>query len=153
MFLSSCGAFLLLVTHAYGMENTATPLLDAAAQGNIAAVENLLWNDDADIEESDAECRTPFLTAVAAGHEELADLLFQYGAYTSATDWCGNTALHVAVLHGRINIIPLLLKLGFDGGEENWKGQTPLSIAQAKGRADMVELMVVGSTVKNLSII
>jgi ankyrin repeat protein len=153
MFLSSCGAFLMLALHAYGMENLATPLLDAAANGDIAAVENLLWNYDADIEESDAECRTPFLTTVAAGHEELADLLFRWGAYISATDWCGNTALHIAVLHGRINLIPLLLKLGFDGGEENWKGQTPLSIARAMGRADMIELMVMGPTTKDLSII
>jgi ankyrin repeat protein len=153
MLLSSCGVLFTLATTAYGMKTPETPLLDATANGDIAEVENLLWNYDADIEESDAECRTPFLTAVAAGHEELADLLFQWGACISATDWRGNNALHLAVMHGRINLIPLLLNFGFDGGEENWKGQTPLSIARAMGRADMIELMVVGPTAKDLSII
>jgi cytochrome c len=118
--------------------SSAAPLHDAAKEGDVEKIEELLAQG-ADINESSA-LATPLHFAIQRGHAKAAELLIKRGANVNATSTWG-TPLHSAAAAGLIDIARLLLERGADVNA-NWKGNVPLHIAARTGRTEIVLLLL-----------
>jgi hypothetical protein len=78
-------AALLVAAGATGAQPAATPLIEAAARGDLAAVRRLVAAG-ASLEARDASGRTALLAAVQGGHEGVALALVALGADVNAQD-------------------------------------------------------------------
>jgi ankyrin repeat protein len=104
----------------------ATPLIEAAAEGNRDAVELLLANK-ADIHAQDVGRRTALHYAAENGHKDVVELLLANKAYVDATDRFGTTPLGCAAGSCHKDIVELLLanKADIEGSTNS----TPLILA------------------------
>lgn len=57
------------------------------------------------------------------------------------SDYCGNTALHLAALMGSLEMVEALLKKGANVHARNVTGNTPLFLAAREGRKEQVRLL------------
>lgn len=63
------------------------------------------------------------------GHEAVVRLLLENGANVSATDYRGDTGLHMAADSGHDAVVRLLLEKGANASSKNRNRETPLSAA------------------------
>ena len=120
------------------------PLFTACMQGNLEAVQLLLWSPDyiTDINEDrgyigwgtdeyyNSEVFAPPLWAAAVGgHYDIVRFLIESGANINATSNSGSTSLHSACDFGSISIIKFLVENGADVNLPGWRGFTCLMIA------------------------
>ena len=97
----------------------ATPLHEAAASGNVAAVAGLL-DTETNLEVRNELAQTPLQVAVLQGHLAAAAMLVDKGADVNVRDPDGNTLLHQILLQDRLII--------YDRPPTNWLarvGQDP----------------------------
>jgi ankyrin repeat protein len=88
---------------------------DAALNGDLAKVKNLLVKDSTLVNAVNDQGRTPLHQAAARGHRELAAWLIQQGADVNRKDSSYQlTPLHLAVWNDHLETARLLLKKGAD---------------------------------------
>jgi hypothetical protein len=102
-------------------EDLTTPLMEAAAMGENAAIDALI-RLRASLEMQDVNGRTALIFAAGNAHEASARLLLDAGANVNAQDRFGNTALHYAYENEEFDIARLLLDAGTDATLLNGDG-------------------------------
>jgi ankyrin repeat protein len=101
--------------------NKQTPLMIAAALGNLEMVKLLVANG-APVEQRDKLKRTALLHACMNGQTHVAAYFLQLGANPNAADSSGNSCIHYATAYGWYHTVKLLLVGGADPNASNaWK--------------------------------
>jgi ankyrin repeat protein len=120
----------------------ATPLMQAAFDGDVAQAKRLLKNH-ANVNAVNAYGVNAMLLAAEASNTPLIELLLQAGAKANSANPDGETALHLVARTGNIEAAKLLLKAGAKvDAPETFGGQTPLMWAVARRHPEMVELLI-----------
>lgn len=118
-----------------------TPLMYAAAQGDIELAEFLLDNKGR-VLGKDKYKRSALTMAARNGHLRLASILLQQGSEWDHQDSSNNTPLHYAAANGFIELINLLLKHGANVNHQNsWK-VTPITIAMLNNHIGTVKRLL-----------
>jgi ankyrin repeat protein len=118
-----------------------TPLMYAAAQGDIELAEFLLDNK-ARVLGKDKYKRSALTMAARNGHLRLASILLQQGSEWDHQDSSNNTPLHYAAANGFIELINLLIKHGANVNHQNsWK-VTPITIAMLNNHIGTVKRLL-----------
>jgi ankyrin repeat protein len=91
------------------------PLVDAAYNGDVAKVQELL-SAGANVNDRTSDGQTPLMTAAQKGYDEscveVVKLLLKNGADVNATDTYGSSALRLAQRKGLTNMVNLLTSHG-----------------------------------------
>lgn len=118
------------------------PIFDAAAKGDVAAIEKLLAAGTA-VDSRDQDQATPLIAAALGGKVEAAKLLLSKGADVMARNSGGFTALHAAAYGGSAEVAALLLdnKAARDD-TANKAGAAPLLVAADTYHPGVVELLI-----------
>ncbi|XP_062917526.1 ankyrin repeat domain-containing protein 46 isoform X1 [Mobula hypostoma] len=117
---------------------TGVPLLQACIDGDVAYAKRLLESGfDPNIR--DARGRSGLHVAAARGNVDICRLLHKFGADLLATDYQGNTALHLC---GHVDSIQFLVSNGLKIDICNHHGATPLVLAKRRGvNKDAIKLL------------
>jgi uncharacterized protein len=124
------------------LASAGEPIFDAAAKGDVAAMEQLLAAGTA-VDSRDQDQATPLIAAALGGQVEAAKLLLSKGADVMARNSGGFTPLHAAAYGGSAEVAALLLdnKAARDD-TANKAGTTPLFVAAETNHPEVVELMI-----------
>ena len=119
------------------------PLHWAAITDQADVVETLIEHG-AQVDERDAEGRTPLMVAAAFDSRAVADVLLARGADPLARDAVdGNTSLDFAAMAGHANFVSLLKAHGAPvDGRATRNGETPLHYAAFYGRRKVIGVLV-----------
>jgi ankyrin repeat protein len=123
-----------------GANSQNNPLLQAAAQGNTAVVQQLL-DKGANIESKDKNGYTALILAAVFNNTEVVKLLLARGANIEAKNNDGNTALIWAAFKDKLEVVKLLLANGANINAKNNDGDTALTMATIKSATDVVNLL------------
>jgi ankyrin repeat protein len=128
-------------TQAQTTPDGATPLMQAAYEGDLAQAKRLLARH-ANVNAVNAYGVNAMLLAAEASNTQLIDLLLKAGAKATSANPDGETALHLVARTGNVDAAKLLLAHGAKvDARETFGGQTPLMWAAARRHAPMVELL------------
>uniref|UniRef100_A0A3Q2PW04 Ankyrin repeat domain 46b n=1 Tax=Fundulus heteroclitus TaxID=8078 RepID=A0A3Q2PW04_FUNHE len=117
---------------------TSVPLLQACIDGDLPFPKRLL-ETGCDPNIRDNRGRTGLHLAAARGNVEICRLLHKFGADLLATDYQGNTALHLC---GHVDTIQFLVSNGLKIDICNHNGSTPLVLAKRRGvNKDAIRLL------------
>lgn len=119
----------------------ATPLVDAAARGDIAAVRALLAQG-APADAAQGDGATALHWAAYRGDAEMAVLLLDSGADPKAANDLGVTPLHLAAAAGSAPIVTRLLAAGADPNATATPGVTPVMEAARVGAVEAVRALI-----------
>lgn len=112
----------------------AAAALEAALEGNLAALETLLGENRAKVLAARGSWdTTPLLNAVEARHEGAVRLLLSAGADPNARDAFGNAPLLMAARNGDDAVLKALIAAGADLEARDGWGWTPLLMAARRG--------------------
>ena len=111
---------------ALGWKSGATPLYYAARFGFQDLVEHLVACDPKQVNATGGYYVTPLVAALATGHFQTAEFLYQNGAHPNIRGLNEATALHSAAYYGDFEMVQILLKYKADVQARNAKGRTPL---------------------------
>ena len=125
---------------------TDTRLHDAAAVGDLAAIDRLLA-EGADIDGRDATGRTPVLAATHARQTESVRALFAAGADPDIRDDRLDNPFLYAGAEGLLDILRLVNEAGADPALTNRFGGTALIPASERGHVDVVRYLLTQSDV------
>lgn len=126
---------------ALAQTDTAGALVDAAARGDTARVQQLL-DAGASVRQHDARQRTALLAATAGNHLAVARLLVENGADVNAQDDKRDSAFLLAGASGYTDIVRLTLAAGADVKSTNRYGGTALIPACHHGHVETVRLLL-----------
>ena len=122
-----------------GCADIQTELNDAAAKGDVSAVEALL-DKGADVNARDKDDWTPLHFAAFVGHNDVVALLLDKGADLNAMeakhDW---TPLHFAALRGHKDVVALLVAKGANVKAKGKDGNRPIDVARTKETQDLLK--------------
>ena len=118
------------------------PVADAARQGDLAAVQELL-SAGADVNLAHGDGMTGLHWAAGADAVEMVTLLLDHGADVHAVTRIGaHTPLHVAASAGAAAALGHMLEAGADPGARTTTGATALHFAAASGSGAAIEALV-----------
>ena len=123
------------------MTLTATTLLDAAAHGDLASVQQALAAGT-DIDTRDAHGRTALLLAASATHVDVARVLVEHGADPNAMDDRHDTPWLVTGVTGSVAMGEVLLAAGADLTIRNRYGGVSVIPASERGHVEYVRWVV-----------
>lgn len=83
-----------------------------------------------DVNQQDAEGRSPLHYAAAHDNTRIAQALVDAGANVELADTKSNTALHYACGYGRLDVVDILLRGGASVAAQNATGKKPVELAQ-----------------------
>lgn len=115
---------------------------DAATEGNLLRVKELLAENPALIGERDNVGKTPFHQAAYAGHVEIMEWLIKSGADVNEKTASNSVALHGASYYGQPEAVEFLVKHGADIDAKNDYDYTPLLSAAGGGHMAIVKLLL-----------
>ncbi|XP_061094195.1 DNA-binding protein RFXANK isoform X3 [Conger conger] len=113
-------------------EREFTPLMWAAAFGEIAAIEFLL-EKGADPKALARERETALSLASSGGYADIVSILLKHGVDINTYDWNGGTPLLYAVRGNHVRCVTTLLAGGADLTVEADSGYSPMDLAVALG--------------------
>jgi ankyrin repeat protein len=116
-------------------------LIDAAASGDVAAVEKLLALG-LSIDAMDAQGATALLRAAGRGHADVVACLLARGADPARAASSGATPLSAAVSTRHHAVVEVLLTHGVSADQRLAGGGTALMIAAGLGYADVTNLLI-----------
>jgi ankyrin repeat protein len=123
--------------------NTATPLYYAALCGFYDLAEHLIINHPHQVNANGGYYVSPLVAALAKEHFDVAQLLYQHGAYVDVQGFCGRTPLFSAPILGHCEIVEWLLSHGADptprGDHQLW---TPLHMAACYGQVEISRMLL-----------
>ncbi|KAM6228212.1 ankyrin repeat family A protein 2-like [Spheniscus humboldti] len=120
-------------------EEEFTPLMWAAAHGQIAVVEFLLQNG-ADLQILGKGCESALSLACSKGYTDIVKMLLDCGVDVNEYDWNGGTPLLYAVHGNHVKCVKILLESGADPTIETDAGYNSMDLAVALGyRSDTWE--------------
>lgn len=125
-------------------ETGLTPLMVAVSHNSYEICEVLLDND-ADVDASDALSRTPIVHAILEHSSyKIIELMLFWGAHTDYIDSNGASLLCLAAKEAECSVdsIRILSAVGCDEMHKDNNGRTPLHMAAAVGNADIVEALL-----------
>ena len=123
-----------------------TPLLNAAASGQVAMIQWSLECDDARIDEIDSKGNCALHFAARYGHTDAVKFLLERNAelvkIKNDANTCEKTALHEAAEGGHLEVIKLLLQFKAEVDAQDRWGSTALHIAAETGHAGVLEQLI-----------
>ena len=119
----------------------APPLVDAARDGDRAAIRSLLA-EGAQVDAGEADGTRALHWASYRDDLEAVDLLLDAGADVNAANDLGATPLWTAGQNGSAVMVRRLLTAGADPNPTLLAGETPLMVAARSGAPDVVELLL-----------
>lgn len=118
-------------------------ILDAAAIGDLEAVQALLAETPKLSLSKDPEGLTALHCAALSGHEAVAEALLASGAEVNAGTKAGRTPLHLAALGNHTDMAALLVSRGAHvNAADAVERRTPLHWAALRGYRDIADLLV-----------
>jgi ankyrin repeat protein len=117
-------------------------LLQAAEEGNLDEVRDLVENQGVDVNTAKNEFGETALHLAAFGdHLDVVQYLAtRRRVDVDAKDRNGMTALHLAAAENHLYVVQFLVSI-VDDDATNFSGETALDIAQRRGQADVVEFL------------
>jgi len=113
-----------------------TTLTEAIREARISALEQLIAQDPAAVNQPDVEMKVqPLAWASMHGNAEAVRLLLAAGADLNGRNGDGSTAVHGAVFTGQPAVLRLLLEHGADPVAKNFGGQVPAQSGTVDGAA------------------
>jgi ankyrin repeat protein len=125
-----------------GVAGWHTPLLDAAAKGNVEAITKLLQSSDTDVEAKTDDGDTALILAARGGHARAAELLLDAEASADARNKDGDTAMLAAAKGGHLQVVELLLRKNVALDTANTAGDTALILAVEHRRGSVARLLI-----------
>ncbi|CAJ1342780.1 unnamed protein product [Effrenium voratum] len=117
-------------------------IFDAAASGDIGAMNSFMDSDDFDIDAKDSSGNTALHCAARNGEAAAGGLLVECSADVNAVDAHGNTPLILAGIHDKRLVASMLLWGGAERDVQNQHGNTALHEATIGGAKDVAWLIV-----------
>ena len=129
-------------------------VIEAAEQGNVAKIQQILYNFMIDINHLTAAgpWNDSFLMRAAEnGQKDVVQLLLDNGADPNTVGKHSLTALHGAALMGYEDVVKILLKGGAETNTATNSGWTPLLYASKKGNKVVVKLLLDSGAAPNMA--
>ena len=118
-----------------------TDLHNAAKNGDLKRVEEILKKSTEKLNEKDSGGCTPLLYASGDGHLEVVVKLVESGAIVNEKDNDGETPLHCASREGHLEVVVKLVESGAIVNEKNNYGDTPSDLASKKCHRNIVNFL------------
>jgi uncharacterized protein len=119
----------------------ATPLADAAMQGDSVAVRQLI-QDRVDVNAAQPDGATALHWAVYRGDVAMTAALVKAGASVQQPNRDGATPLSLACQNGNVDLVRVLLDAGADPNEALPNGETALMMAARTGSPETLALLI-----------
>lgn len=117
--------------------------LHLAAKYKSITIFKLLVDAGADLNIKDMEGNTPLHTAAESRSEEITKFLLETEAVdTSAKNFFGESAVHLAVKSNSLNVLNLLLAAGTDASTPDYFGNTPVHLAIESKNEDILTALL-----------
>jgi hypothetical protein len=136
--------FLLFTVSIFILSGCAamTPLTQAARDGNVPAIKNLLNSGSNINEHNSSNGWTPLFWAIYYDKPDAVQILLDKGASVNIQDADGNSPLMLAISQGNKKIFKLLLEKGAEVNVKNKKQETPLSQAVYSADVELVKILI-----------
>jgi serine/threonine-protein phosphatase 6 regulatory ankyrin repeat subunit B len=131
----------LLAGAAFAADNGERSLIDAAKQGDRAAVQALV-NGGKNANLAQADGTTALFWAASRNDAQMVDILLRARADVNAANDYGATALYVAAENADAAIVTKLLDAKADPNKALLSGETPLMQAARRGKLEVVGLLL-----------
>lgn len=141
---------LVILATLAGQAYSQAPIADAAMQGNLELVDELLGNG-LEVNATQADGSTALHWAAYHGDPDLAELLLSAGADPNLATRNGSTPMWLAATRGSATVLSKLLVAGADANEELPLGRRPLMLASRSGVVEAVETLLEAGADPNLA--
>lgn len=135
------GVGAVLVASMAAFSDGGSPVADAAARGDKAAIKALI-QQKADVNAPQADGATALQWAAYRNDVDVADLLIAAGANVKTPNRDGFTPLILASINGSAPMISKLLKAGADANEKDPNQETPIMFAARSGNVDAIKVLI-----------